>query len=105
MYHIIRGKLHRRAAKLPRTALVLRRSRSVLNRARPCEVKNGAPVSKQIKKISHLLASKQEVRETQKDILKLLKLKETGCCSNHACTTDVTWYNMARKLLWKGLLA
>jgi hypothetical protein len=40
------------------------------------KIGNGASVSKQIKKISHILASNQEVQETQKDIRKLLKLKE-----------------------------
>jgi len=33
-------------------------------------------VSKQIKMISNILASNQEVQKTQKDIRKLLKLKE-----------------------------
>ena len=40
------------------------------------KIRNGASVSKQIKKISHILASNQEVQETHKDIRKLLKLKE-----------------------------
>jgi len=40
------------------------------------KIGNGASVSKQIKKISNILASNQEVQETQKDIRKLLKIKE-----------------------------
>jgi len=42
------------------------------------KIGNGASVRKQIKKISNMLASNQEVQETQKDILKLLKLKESA---------------------------
>ncbi len=40
------------------------------------KIGNGASVSKQIKKISDILESNQEVQETQKDIRKLLKIKE-----------------------------
>jgi len=40
------------------------------------KIGNGASVSKQIKNISDILASNQEVQETQKDIRKMLKLKE-----------------------------
>ena len=40
------------------------------------KIGNGASVSKHIKKISHILASNQEVQGIQKDIRKLLKIKE-----------------------------
>ena len=40
------------------------------------KIGNGASVSKQIKNISDILASNQEVKETHKNIRKLLKLKE-----------------------------